>query len=126
MLAIVENALADSDVSQKTSVQQEISHQRRFSLTDLIAERGEDVIMGTIGFTWVEFQEFSPMAQDNLHQAASGRRIMMTPRERFDLTMVYLISGMTLRKFAIFSSVPGRFVPNDAPWYYSVVQKSVR
>jgi hypothetical protein len=47
--------------------------QPRFSLMDLLAERGEDVIAVLIKFTWREFQDLFEMAQDSLHQVTARR-----------------------------------------------------
>jgi hypothetical protein len=58
MLTTVASALAD-EAPEQISVHQEISNRISSSLTNFMAERSENIISVTIGFTWAEFQELS-------------------------------------------------------------------
>jgi hypothetical protein len=70
MLAIITNPGAQGDIFEPVPVYQGISHRLHFYLTELIAERGKNIIAATIELTWMESQELFAMVQDNLRQIA--------------------------------------------------------
>jgi hypothetical protein len=69
----------------------------RFSVEDLVAERGLGYIHYTISFIWDEFQELYTLVAEAMTQSGSGRRSQRSPMNRSFRLMPYLTSGLTAR-----------------------------